>query len=209
MSLEQWEIDLRKELEGRVSSGRPATEAPKHAESEYRPIIVAAEPKKKEKKSYTGIYVLVFFLALANLYIYNQKANNSVVAWLQDRIRTAPSAPVASQPTKPVLPPPAAKDHTADIAKLRSDLDAQKAEWEKLVAKVRWNGDRIVLLGMLHNENFLIVRNNADRRHLIFFNRDWTINSLPRYLQLTEEDKQYLQKYVKPGNLQKYVKPGN
>jgi len=54
------------------------------------------------------------------------------------------------------------------------------------------------LMGLLLNENFMIVRNNYNKGHLIFFNRDWTLDQMPHYLELTDDDKEYLKKFVKP-----------
>jgi hypothetical protein len=92
-------------------------------------------------------------------------------------------------------------DHDTEIASLRSyiqKIDSEnKINLEKLTSKLKWNSDRITLMGIMFNENFLIVRNNHFKGHLIFFNRDWTLDQVPHYVQLSDDDKEYLRKFIK------------
>jgi len=63
---------------------------------------------------------------------------------------------------------------------------------EKEVAALH---DRQNLLGALHNENFHIVRHKLNTEDLIFLQRDWTIHSLPKYLE--KDQMGHLKKFVR------------
>ena len=51
---------------------------------------------------------------------------------------------------------------------------------------------------LLLNENFSMIMKGADASDFIFFNRDWTLDRMPKYIELTEDDKEYLKKFVRP-----------
>jgi len=205
--LEQWEIDLRKQLEGRINSNKPKNgqtwEDKLVEEIEDLPQVrERAQQKVKDKQNNTLIMmVLLIVLGITTLFAYDSKSGGKVQAWIQARFA---SSVAPEQPTGPVIGPGPhkQKDYDADIAALRNDiqrLEAEnKANFDKLTKKVDWNSQRIVLMGMVLNENFMIVYNNYNRSHLIFFNRDWTIDQMPHHLELTDEDREYLKKYVKP-----------
>lgn len=212
MALEQWEIDLRKQLEGRINSNKPKNgqtwEDKLVEEIEDLPQVrERVEQKANDKKNNTLVMlVLLIVLGVATLFAYDSKSGGKIQAWIQARLSPACAT---QDPTGPVIGPnigpnpgPQSKTYDAEIAALRADIqrvDADnKANMDKLAAKVKWNGERITLMGMLLNENFMIVRNNYNKGHLIFFNRDWTLDQMPHYLELSDEDREYLKKYVRP-----------
>ena len=209
MALEQWEIDLRKQLEGRINNNKPKngqTWEDKLVEDieDLPQVRERAVQKANDKNNNTLIMlVLLIVLGIATLFAYDSKSGGKIQAWIQARF-TSSSAP--QNPTGPVIGPTnpvGPKSYDAEIAALRADIQRveadNKANMDKLAAKVKWNGERITLVGMLLNENFMIVRNNYDKGHLIFFNRDWTLDQMPHHLELSDEDRDYLKKFVKPG----------
>lgn len=206
MALEKWEIDLRKQLEERINSTKP-----KHGQTWEDKLVEEIEDlpqvqtnraakvvNNKQNSNTVLMLVLLIVLGIATLFAYDSKSGGKIQSWIQSRFSSAPA-----DPSVPIVTGPTGRNYDAEIAALRSDiqrLDAdQKANNEKLTKKVEWNSHRIVLMGMLMNENFMIVRNNQNKGHLIFFNRDWTIDQMPHYLELSDEDRAYLQKFVKPG----------
>jgi hypothetical protein len=175
MALEQWEIDLRKHLEGI----KPKKDWEEEIIEEIQSI------PKNVKKNHTKIMlVLLLILGIAIFLIFSLKYKSSC------------SSDVC-QPT-----PPERNSSSSEIAALRAEMQKMsaenKAEMQKLAGKMQWNQDRVTLIGMMMNENFMIIRNDYNKAHLIFFNRDWTIDQMPHYLKLSDEDRDYLQKYVKP-----------
>lgn len=213
--MDQWEIDLRKQLEGTGSSGGTATQ-PK------RPTVETAQPqpqpqrkKKASKKPDNGMseykwkptpapkkssgsgsaLAIVAISMLGLLFLaYNSKTNNSLFKW--------PSLNSSKhlehiEPTPPSEPAPPPVDHSAALAKLVEDVAALQASDTKLQEQLSVQSRRTAFLGMLHNNNFVILKNNYPKNDLVFFNRDWTIDNMPKYLTLTAEDQAYLERYLR------------
>jgi hypothetical protein len=209
--LEQWEIDLRNQLlEGSQSEREweerfrnelrdvPPRKTPrknKPTRDNNMPSRFENKAKKTKKDGYFGYYLVILCLIVAAGFVYNQKSNGAITSWVQNRIQiSTPDRPVPQNPTLPSMPP----DKSSEVAQLQVDVAKIKQDMDTLTGKVKWNSDRITLMGILLNENFVIMSNNYDRSHLIFFNADWTIDKMPRYLEIQEKDKEYLQKFVKP-----------
>lgn len=209
--LEQWEIDLRNQLlEGSQSEREweerlrnelrdvpprktPRKNKPTRDKNMPSPFETKVKTKKKQD-GYFGYYLIILCLMVAAGFVYNQKSDGAITRWVQNRIQISVPERPAQNPPLPVIPP----DKSSEVAQLQTDVAKLKQDMDVLTGKVKWNSDRITLTGTLLNENFVIMRNNYDRSHLIFFNADWTIDKMPRYLELQEKDKEYLQKYVKP-----------
>lgn len=221
--LEQWEIDLRNQLlEGSESQreweerlkqeleGIPSRKK-KKPKTKPAPAPVASEPvaedrppialKKKKEEGLLGYYVIIVLLIVMGLFVYNHKSGGAITNWFSNRIQFTESEKTTPE-TRPDAAPMPPANNSAEIAQLRLDMAKMKQDMETMNGKLKWNSDRITLMGMLVNENFVILGNNYDRSHLIFFNADWTINKMPRYLQIQEKDREYLQKFVKPGSAQ-------
>ena len=88
----------------------------------------------------------------------------------------------------------------AEVAKIKTDLEKYKSENKSTIdaiqAKLNTNSTKIGLMGLLLNENFTMIMRGADASDFVFFNRDWTLDRLPKYIELTEDDKEYLKKYI-------------
>lgn len=219
--LEQWEIDLRNQLlegsesqrewEDRLKQELEGIPSRKKKKNKPKPTPVVSEPvverppialKKKKEEGLLGYYVIIVLLIVMGLFVYNHKSGGALTNWFANRIQFAETEEKKlpeMRPDSAPMPPP---NNSAEISQLRLDVAKMKQDMETLNTKLKWNSDRITLMGMLVNENFVILGNNYDRSHLIFFNADWTINKMPRYLQIQEKDREYLQKFVKPGAAQ-------
>lgn len=198
MALEQWEIDLRKQLGNKINAKNTET-----WESQLKNEIKELVPSKKSNTSL--MLMILIFLGVVTLCAYDIKTEGSVQNWIQSWFQSPDAPPVVDNPfaTEPTTKDVRVKsNYETEIAALRTEIkrveDGNKTAMDKMATKVQWNADRITLMAVMMNENFLIVRNNADKSHLIFFNRDWTLDQMPHYLQLADEDKEYLNKFVKP-----------
>lgn len=192
MALEQWEKDLRRQLSGVKAARREQWE-----DDLVQEIEDVAPRRRNSSKSNTTTFVgCLIMLGILTAFAYDQKSGAITHWWQTTHQNIAVVPPLPSKPQK---------SYDADIADLRgavqktqADLAAQQASLTKLESKTKYNAERITLTGMILNENFMIVRNAYDKNHLIFFNRDWTLDQMPHYLQLSDADKEYLKKYVKP-----------
>lgn len=190
MALEQWEKDLRRQLAG-VKQQREAWE------DDLIHEIEDVFPRKKSIKNNTTPFVgCLIMLGILTAFAYDQKTGAITQYWRSTHQNIA---------VVPPLPTTPGKSYDKDIAEIKASLHegaehfiAQNEAIAKLQEKVKFNSQRITLTGMVLNENFMIVRNNYDKNHLIFFNRDWTLDQMPHYLQLSDADKEYLKKFVKP-----------
>ena len=212
--LEQWEIDLRNQLlegsqsecewEERLRNELQNVPTRKNRKKDKEPINkkeddmkqspFAPHKHKKKEDNYVAYYFIIFVLILLGLFVYNQKSGGNIAKWFENRIQIAnPNQPALQSPTLPSMPP----DKSVEVTQLQTEVAKLKQDMDVLSGKVKWNSDRITLMGMVLNENFVITGNNYDRSHLIFFNANWTIDKMPRYLELQEKDKEYLQKFVK------------
>lgn len=186
MALEKWEIDLRKQLEGVPPSKNRKEPWEENLEREIKDV----PPKKSSGLSYA---IIILFLLGSVLFVYDMKTGG-ITNWF----KKSNQSPTVVEPGV-VAPPVPNKTEDPQIKALRAELDRMKAEnkqqFDSLDRRVKWNGDRITLLATVQQENFLTIRNGGN--NFIYFNADWTIDRMPQYLELTPEDKDFLNKYLK------------
>lgn len=190
MSLEKWEIELRQQLESVV----------KETKNKPSQGIAVAEVDKKQS-NVLPMTLLFIVLAIGLLVAYDLKTDGEVQNWIISKFEKK-SEKIDSLPIEPISPPVNNTTPISVVNELKDrmsklEVDNQTA-LDKLSEKVAWNSHRIGLLGIIFNEDFSIMKNNLDRRNIVFLNRDWTLNQMPKCIELTEEDKEYLNKYVKP-----------
>lgn len=68
---------------------------------------------------------------------------------------------------------------------------------QKIWERTKWNTDSLILLSIINNNNSFVLKNNYPKSELIFLNSDWTINKMPTAVQLDDEDKEFLRKFVR------------
>jgi len=174
--VEQWEIDLRKQLTDKKLKEQWEDQLQEEIED-----VPPSKPKIQQKDNSVGFLIILIILSVIILGAFAYKSN-----WFPGNWFNTPAVVSPGPNLVPISPP----SH-------RKELDTMRAELKELKDKVRWHTDQLTLVGVILNENFSIVYSNYDRSHLIFFNQDWTLNGMPRYISLTDVDRQFLQKYVK------------
>jgi len=92
--------------------------------------------------------------------------------------------PETPAPIPPPIPEPDAAD-AQEMLKLRKDVDILAENNYHLYRKVR-------VLGILTNENAHVVKKYLPQAQLVTITRDWGLSQTPQYLQLTDEDKDFL-----------------
>lgn len=71
------------------------------------------------------------------------------------------------------------------IKSLQSDLDKKLIELQQADEELK---KRNLLLGTIVNENFYILKNRGNLKDLLYLNLDWTIDRLPKYIQLPNKE---------------------
>ena len=184
-AIEQWEADLKRKLAAIVVPKREQWEEDllkeiEEMDEEFPP------PVKQINKTTTMFIVWLIILGFLVIFAYDRKTN-AISQWF-DR-----STPVAEEKPRP----------NSELAELRGIVRRNQADTtaalEKIQTKTKLNSERIILLGMLSNENAMIYRQNYDKNDLIFLNRNWTLDQMPKHLQMTPEDREYLKKFVNNG----------
>jgi hypothetical protein len=194
MALEDWENELRKqfeETEEKSASEKYVDSVPqqKNKIEVPSPVIV---PVTENKDSSTFVFfVLLVIIGLATILVYDNKTGNHFKNWIFSSFQTKQSVSVVKEE---IFDP--------ELVKLKSDIDKFKLEnkssLDAINAKLNVNSSKIGLMGLLLNENFSMIMKGADASDFIFFNRDWTLDRMPKYIELTEDDKEYLKKFVRP-----------
>lgn len=187
-AIEQWETDLKRKLASIVVPQREQWE--EDLLKEIQEIDEEIPPQKQISKTTTMFMVWLIILGFLVVFVYDRKTN--VISQWFDRTPNT-----TTEETRPSPSP------TSSIAELRNAVRQNQADnikiataLEKTQAKTRLNSERIILLGMLANENSMVYRNNYDKNDLVFLNRNWTLNQMPKHLQMTAEDREYLNKFV-------------
>jgi hypothetical protein len=154
--MEQWEIELRKQL------------AQNNVQKEHG----------EENKNTLSLIVLIV-LGVLTLVAYQKKSSINVKSWVQNQFNEI----ITKVDDKGIDD---LKKQNEEIKKTIVDLDQ----------KTKWNNDRIFILGLMSNENNLILQNDYDKNHLLFLDKDWKIDQEPHYIQISNEDREYLKKYM-------------
>jgi hypothetical protein len=198
MALEDWENELRKqfeETEEKSASDKYVDSVPQQKNKIEVPSPVPAPvivPVTENKDSSTFVFfVLLVIIGLATILVYDNKTGNHFKNWIFSSFQTKQSVSVVKEET-----------FDPELVKLKSDIDKFKLEnkssLDAINAKLNVNSSKIGLMGLLLNENFSMIMKGADASDFIFFNRDWTLDRMPKYIELTEDDKEYLKKFVRP-----------
>lgn len=133
----------------------------------------------RHKKYYIAIIVLVIF----GVFIYNQKSDNPIRYWFANRIKF--------------------KDVDGSIKsfdgkiQFQSEIEKMQHNMGEIDKKLTWINKRVTLLGVLANENLMILGKGYDKSKLIFLNVDWSIDKMPEHVKLEPSDKEFLQQFLK------------
>jgi hypothetical protein len=82
-----------------------------------------------------------------------------------------------------------------DIEDLKVKLDQANLDLKTQSDKTSQAMDKIKLLGTLHNENWAAAM-NGHAEEASFIGRDWKIGEMPKYLELSNSDREWLMMYV-------------
>ncbi len=64
---------------------------------------------------------------------------------------------------------------------------------EKIKERIKRQEEKTFLLGLITNENTFILKQGKSKKQMLTLNKNWTLNQLPIYLELTDKDIEYLE----------------
>ena len=168
MALEQWEIDLRNQLNG--VQGTVSLETPQE--------VVVEEAVVKQTNDFVLYFALGCFLLVASLLLLDFKTN-----FISNLVRKENMVEI--------------KVDEETLAGAVSSVNAAPnlilEELDSLKKKVKSHGDKIFILGVVSNENSTISKYNTNKKEMISINKDWTLSRKPTHLSFTQEDMKYLE----------------
>jgi hypothetical protein len=192
MKIEAWEIELKKQFETNdVKIIEDVVEEKKYENTIEESKIIHSPVNSNEDNSTLFFLAMLIILGISILFVYDYKTGGNIKKWM--------TSAFVSKHIEKIDKEEITED--AEVAKLRTDLEKYKSEnksnIDALSAKINTNANKIGLMGLLLNENFSMIMKGEKSNDFVFFNRDWTLDRMPRYIDLTEDDKEYLKKYVK------------
>jgi hypothetical protein len=138
------------------------------------------------------VKVAIVILFIATLFVYDNKTGGKLKTWVSSHF---------SNKIEKVEKIDNKKTNDSDLFKLRSDFEKftneNKSQLDALTNKVGSIRDKVMLMGLLLNENFNIIKQGENKEEMVFFNRDWTLDKMPTHIELSDEDREYLKKYIK------------
>jgi hypothetical protein len=195
MPLEQWEIDLQNQLSGVKGAPAPKPSQPKKDEQPPNP------QEKKQESNTATFFVTLIFLLVVTLFVYDDKTGGRLRSYIPNIFSSAADKPKKRpEPRRedPKVEEPKKKDDSQ--ASNQSDLEKMRAEnkqqFEAVNNRLNKASETVRLLALLLNENFAIISQGLPDT-LMFLNRDWTVDRLPRHLDLSPEEKEALNKQLK------------
>lgn len=180
MPRKNWISELEYEVEREILDHRkPRDAAP-------RPRFVVHT--QEENKTGVMLFLIALMLTVGLVGVFIWKNNYQQIAHVQ------PNYPEyrnwQKEEDKPYL----------DYAS-QEDFDQIREAQTKIWERTKWNTDIITLMSIVENHNLAVSQNGYPKSHYIYINSDWTIDRIPQYVQLSERDRQFLEKYVKKNHV--------
>ena len=191
--MENWEKELKLQLETEIAEpSLPKVEKPDSNAQKPTPSPKVEAVKKEESGTWLFV-VMLFILAATTLWVYDDKTGGSIRSSISSLFNSSFTVKPEEKKESPYS--------DAEVAKIKNELEKFKSEnksaLDSIQAKLNTNSTKIGLMGLLINENFTMIMRGADSSDFVFFNRDWTLDREPRFIELTDDDKEYLKKYIK------------
>lgn len=220
--MEPWEIELRNQLGGvqdtqPAKKAEPAAPAPQPEPQPQQPVSapepIAASPVPKHQSSTSSFLAALVFLTVVTLLVYDYKNGGRIKSNISGLFVTKTEAP--DKPRRPIepkreepkpsppqqtQPQPQPEKPKAEAPQSKGDLDAlrseNKAQIDALNKRLDVAANKLKLVGLMVNENFNIIGQKISDS-FIYMNSDWTLDRMPKYLDLSPNDRQYLEQYVR------------
>lgn len=154
-----------------------------------------AFPAKKKEEYATSMIVVAIFMcvALVAAYVYRTKVGGIGDSQMPQYANSGYDPSYFRQQQQSQLPPARFQEPTVT----RQEMDAQQQALVKIWDRTKWLTDITTLNAILENHNLQVTQRGYPKSHYIHLNEDWTINRVPEYVQLTPQDRAWIQKFVR------------
>jgi hypothetical protein len=61
----------------------------------------------------------------------------------------------------------------------------------EIMEKIRKQDEKLFVLGIVVNENAVVLKNNLSKKDVLIIEKDWKLQNYPKYLKMSEKDKEY------------------
>lgn len=178
--MEEWEVELKQQLSNVSTKPKSSLD---NWEEELRKQVSSVPPVQKNKINKTLIFlVLLIFLSIAVVFVFNHKTNNSLTNLFK-------------QETPQKIEEKIEEKKNNEFVSLKEQIKSLEEDRDRLSANCKKQAQQICLLGVLLNENFLIVRDGYEKNDIVLLNRDWKIKKFPKHLKLEQSDMEFLEKH--------------
>ena len=167
MALEQWEIDLRNQLNS-VSLNKKSI-VNEEATVENKVLESEKDTKNKDLVFYACM-ILFFFLAFAFILDFKTDFISKLLNVQTSRLIHVPQDKLERIESK------------AEDAAVSKDLVERTTDSE----------EKLFVLGIVLNENAVILKNGLSRKDMLTITKDWKLNKYPKYIKMSDRDKEYL-----------------
>lgn len=169
MALEQWEIDLRNQLNS-VSLNKKSIVNEKEAIVENKVLESERDTKNKDLVFYTCM-ILFFFLAFAFILDFKTDFISKLLNVQTSRLIHMPQDKLET---------------------IEGDKAEDTTVSKDLVERITDSEEKLFVLGIVLNENAVILKNGLSRKDMLTITKDWKLNKYPKYIKMSDRDKEYL-----------------
>jgi hypothetical protein len=179
--------DWLKELEDKLNRECPAPlPKKKQVVSESVPVV---SKQNNDFGSVLFAFVLGLMVMLGSIWLWKGSDLFDKVA---KKTSPAPPAQVQRQPWEESL-----RLMAADVDGLNTQCRELSEKQQTLNGRFDSHNQRLALLAALHSNNFVEARKLLPNANFIFPDREWKIGRLPDNLDMTDEDKERLGKFLR------------
>lgn len=179
-----WIDDLEFEVEQEID---PRTKGPSRGDVVVRPRLKHSAVASDDGKWGIALFVLAVMLTVGIVGAVVWKRNAAAGPYISHNSQWQAPPSVDRRD-----PPPRYSDYVT-----QTDFDELRKAQVKIWERTKWNTDIITLMSIVDNHNLAVSRNGYPKSHYIYLNTDWTIDRIPDHVNLSAEDRAFLEKFVK------------
>lgn len=155
-----------------------------------------SERTSESSKLANVLSIVVLVLVAVLVIAWSVKANQtSEIA----QIQPMPGQDVGNYPQHPQYPQYPESTSPGIISQIQQDQKMQQQTIGRMWERQKWATDRLTLMAMLTNHNTAVSQYNYPKSDMVYLNPDWTIDKMPKYLDLDRDDRVFLQQFMRAG----------